>query len=88
MSRKKEGEKGFEESMRRLEELVERMEEGNLTLDEMVASFEEGTRLARSCGEKLDEVERKIELLVKKDGKPETVPFDASPEDGSIQEEP
>ena len=75
MSRKKEGEKGFEESMRRLEELVARMEEGNLTLDEMVASFEEGTRLARSCGEKLDEVERKIELLVKKDGKPETVPF-------------
>ena len=38
MSRKKEGEKGFEESMRRLEELVGRMEEGNLTLDEMVAS--------------------------------------------------
>ena len=88
MSRKKEGEKGFEESMRRLEELVARMEEGNLTLDEMVASFEEGTRLARSCGEKLDEVERKIELLVKKDGKPETVPFDATPEDGSHLEEP
>ena len=89
MSRKKDGtEKGFEESMQRLEELVGRMEEGNLTLDEMVAAFEEGTRLTRACGARLDEVEQKIELLVKKDGKTESVPFDSSPEGDSSPEEP
>ena len=79
MTRKRnDSDKGFEESMRRLEELVNQMEEGELSLDEMVSAFEEGTQLVQSCGKKLDEVERKIEMLVKKNEKIATEPFDES----------
>lgn len=59
----------FEESLARLEQIVKDMEAGSLSLEDMISRFEEGQKLLKFCSGKLDEVERKIEVLVKKDGK-------------------
>lgn len=67
---------GFEESLRRLETIVREMEAGDLSLDQMMRHFEEGDKLAAFCNAKLNEVERKIEKLVKKDGEIATEPFE------------
>ncbi len=68
---------GFEESLTRLEELVEAMENGGLGLEEMIRHFEEGTRLVEVCSKKLDDVEQRIAKLVKnKDGELEEAPFE------------
>jgi len=58
----------FEEALARLEEAVRRLEAGNLPLDEAVAVFEEGTRLARVCNERLDAAELKVSQLVQTPG--------------------
>ena len=63
---KKQGSKAktsFESALKELEKIAQRLEEGNLGLDESIAEFERGTRLARFCHEKLEEAERKIEIL-------------------------
>jgi exodeoxyribonuclease VII small subunit len=71
----------FEESLARLEKLVGEMEAGDLTLDQMIAHFEEGSSLVEQCGKKLNEVEQRIEKLVRKDGKIQHEPFEpADPE--------
>jgi exodeoxyribonuclease VII small subunit len=67
----------FEESLARLEAIVEEMESGKLSLDQMMAHFEEGAALVKVCGGKLTEVEKKIELLIQKGDQLETAPFDA-----------
>jgi exodeoxyribonuclease VII small subunit len=54
----------FEEALAKLEETVHRLEEGNLPLDEAVALFEEGTRLAALCNQQLDGAELKVKQLV------------------------
>jgi exodeoxyribonuclease VII small subunit len=77
-------ETGFEDALKRLEELVARMESGAMGLDEMVGAFEEGQRLIALCSTKLNEVERKIELLVKDEtGKVTAQPFAALEEAGT-----
>ena len=57
----------FEQALEKLEKLVEKMEEGNLPLDKMIDCFEQGTALASLCRKKLDNLEKKIELLVRDD---------------------
>ena len=69
-------EPGFEESLARLEAIVKSMESGTLSLEKMMAGFEEGTNLVKVCTTRLNEVEKKIEKLVKKDGAITTEPFD------------
>ncbi|MBP7828611.1 MAG: exodeoxyribonuclease VII small subunit [Kiritimatiellae bacterium] len=69
----------FEKALARLEAIVAEMEGGQLSLEKMMAAFEEGSALVKLCAGQLNEVERKIELLVKKDGEPSTVPFEAKP---------
>lgn len=66
----------FEQSLERLESLVEEMEGGELSLEDMIRHFEEGSKLVELCTEKLNEVERKIEKLVKKDGELVEEPFE------------
>ncbi|MEN7972303.1 MAG: exodeoxyribonuclease VII small subunit [Verrucomicrobiota bacterium] len=68
----------FEKSLARLEELVEEMESGELSLEEMIKHFEEGSGLVGVCSKKLNEVEQKIEKLVKKDGELKEVPFETA----------
>ncbi len=63
--------KSFEECLRALEAVVERIESGELNLEESLATFEEGVGLVQSCNRKLSEVERRIEVLTKDpDGRP------------------
>lgn len=69
-------EEKFEEMLEKLEKIVHRMEEGNITLEESIAAFEEGTRLSRNCAKKLDEAQRKVEILLKQDGELTTEPFE------------
>ncbi len=60
----------FELAMRDLEELVERLEQGDLPLEESLAAFERGVMLTRSCQAALKEAEQKVEILLKKAGEP------------------
>jgi exodeoxyribonuclease VII small subunit len=57
----------FEEALGRLEEIVKRMEAGDMTLEESLKAFEEGIKLARLCSRKLDEAERRVEILLKQE---------------------
>ncbi len=67
----------FEGALEKLEEIVKKLEEGDLSLDESLKMFEEGVKLSRFCGGKLDAAERRIEVLMKaEDGRPEPIPFD------------
>lgn len=60
----------FETAMEKLEKVVERLESGELSLEDSLAAFEDGIRLVKFCNQKLSEVEKKIELLMKdKEGK-------------------
>ena len=69
----------FEVSLAKLEQAVQRLESGDLTLDEALKAFEEGVRHASVCTRKLNEAEKKIEMLLKdKDGSFRTVPFSTS----------
>lgn len=68
--------KPFEESMARLEEIVSILERGESTLDESLALFEEGTKLAAACSKQLDQAEQKILKLTKgSDGEPVETPW-------------
>jgi len=55
----------FEDALKRLEEIVQRMESGDLALEDSLGLFEEGVRLTRVCSQRLDEAEKKIELLTR-----------------------
>ena len=57
--------KRFEEALQELESIVQRLEDGNLSLDDSLSLFEEGIKLSRLCAQRLDEAEKKIELLLK-----------------------
>ena len=77
MAKKEKTEPGFEEALTRLETIVEEMEAGTMDLDAMVGAFEEGQRLIKLCTQRLNEVERRIETLVKgQDGQETTAPFE------------
>ena len=66
----------FEQAIARLEQIVAEMEAADLPLEQVLGKYEEGTRLVRLCGQKLDEAEKKIELLTKKaDGTVALEPF-------------
>jgi len=73
----------FETAMKRLEDIVEKMEEGGLTLDESLKLFEEGVKLSRTLNKRLTEAEKKVEKLVRDaEGALGTVPMDDDePED-------
>ena len=57
--------KKFEEAIEELAKIVQRLEEGELSLDESLSLFEDGIKLSRLCSQRLDEAEKKIEILLK-----------------------
>jgi len=61
-------ESSFEEALKGLEAVVERLESGEPPLEESIRLFEEGMRLSEACRKRLDEADRKIELLLRKPG--------------------
>lgn len=60
-------EKTFETSLTELEQIVERLESGDLSLDDSLELFEKGIKLSRDCRTRLHEAERRIEILMKDD---------------------
>ncbi len=75
------GEETYDALVARLERVVGELESGQLTLEQSIERFAEGIRLAKDASRKLDEAERRIEMLVRNaDGSEEEVPFD--PEGG------
>lgn len=66
----------FEEALARLEQTVARLESADISLDESLRLFQEGTRLSRICSELLESIEHRITQLVgTEDGEPHEVPF-------------
>jgi len=66
----------FEEGLRKLEEIVNTLDEGKVPLDEALHLFEEGVGLTKKLSKTLDDIERKVEILVRKeDGSLEKKPF-------------
>ncbi|MFB3884327.1 MAG: exodeoxyribonuclease VII small subunit [Thermodesulfobacteriota bacterium] len=55
----------FEDALNKLEKIVSQLEEGDIPLEESLKLFEEGIRLSRICNQKLDEVEKRVEILLK-----------------------
>jgi exodeoxyribonuclease VII small subunit len=67
--------------MKRLEEIVQGLEEGDLSLEESLRVFEEGMQLIKFCSNKLEEAEKKVTLLVEESGGKHTrIPFDPEEE--------
>jgi len=66
----------FEDSLKKLEEIVAQLERGDVPLEESIRLFEEGTRLSAECRKQLEEAEGKVEMLVKqRDGSMKREPF-------------
>ncbi|HEX9664142.1 MAG TPA: exodeoxyribonuclease VII small subunit [Candidatus Binatia bacterium] len=82
MAKKDQQNKKFEVALEELEGVVEQLETGELALEESLVAFEKGVGLVKYCNQKLTEVEKKIELLVKdKEGKLQFRALDGVTED-------
>lgn len=77
-SKKPSSEHTFEEAIKRLSEIVQRLERGDLPLEESLMLFEEGVSLSRTSQEKLDAAQRRVEELLgfDREGKARTAPFE------------
>ena len=67
----------FEKALEELERLVERMEEGELSLEESLKTYERGIELSRACQRALDAAEQRIQVLSEQDRDPQTAPLRA-----------
>lgn len=68
----------FENALRELEELVERMEQGDLSLEQSLKDFERGIALTRACQQALQEAEQKVRILARNEEDAELSPFEGS----------
>jgi exodeoxyribonuclease VII small subunit len=66
----------FEQSLTDLQTIVERLENGELSLEESLSAFEQGIRLTRDCQASLTQAEQKVQILLERDGELEAAPFD------------
>jgi len=66
----------FEDDLKKLQKIVEDLSSGKLTLGESLKKYEEGVRIAQSCSLTLTDAQRKVELLMKKEGKFSLEKFD------------
>ena len=81
MSETPEAAPDFETALKRLEEIVKKLEGGELTLDASLELFEEGIQLSRLCHLKLGQAERRVEILLKNnEGEQQAVPFETENE--------
>lgn len=77
MATRKKAPLDFEQSLAELQQLVERLEGGELSLEESLSAFEQGIRLTRDCQGALGQAEQKVQMLVERDGETRTEPFEA-----------
>lgn len=71
----------FEQAMKRLEEIVSKLEAGDAPLDKSMALFEEGTKLSAGLADMLDKAEQKITIIRKQNGAEEELPFQPDDEE-------
>lgn len=76
MSKKQTEQPSFEQSLSELEALVERMESGELSLEESLGAFEQGIALTKSCQQALQAAEHKVEILTARTRDATTEPFE------------
>ena len=74
----------FEECLQRLEKIVDELETGNVSLEQALKLFEEGTQLSSSCRKELEEAEGRVEILLKQNGKLQAEPYEPGAERASI----
>jgi exodeoxyribonuclease VII small subunit len=72
----------FEEAMDQLEQLVGKLENGDVPLEKAIDLFQEGMKLSHLCSQKLEQVERKIEMLVEENGVLSKKPFSNGIDEG------
>jgi len=77
MARKTPQQPDFESALRELESLVEKMEQGDLSLEDSLKHFERGVILSRTCQQALKTAEQKVEILMQKNAREEITPFDS-----------
>lgn len=65
----------FEKSLNELETIINRLEAGQISLEESLSAFEQGVSLARTCQEALKTAEQKVQMLIEKNGNLTTEPF-------------
>lgn len=65
----------FEDNMESLEKIVSELEKGDLNLDDSIAKFEDGIKISKECNKILEEAEKKITILLEKDGEVEEKNF-------------
>ncbi len=75
MPKRSQKQPAFEADLAELEELVEKMEQGDLSLDESLKQFERGVQLTRSCQQALKDAEQKVQILLEKNGQETLQPF-------------
>ncbi|MFH5184848.1 exodeoxyribonuclease VII small subunit [Paenibacillus sp. TAB 01] len=68
----------FEQAMDKLEQIVALLESGDVPLEQAIELFQEGMKLSQLCGQKLEQVERKIEILMEQEGGLVKKPFNPS----------
>ena len=87
MAKKDQPAKKFESALEELESVIEQLESGNLSLEDSLAAFEKGVGLVKYCNQKLSEVEKKVELLIRdKEGKLQLKLLDSLAEPGEEDE--
>ena len=77
----------FEKSLKKLERIVQELEEGNLSLDEALKKYEEGIGLAKGCSRMLQDAKTRVEKLVKKEGILTTEQFQPQDEEQDVSGE-
>jgi exodeoxyribonuclease VII small subunit len=88
MAKKDQADKKFESALEELESVVEQLESGDLSLEDSLAVFEKGVGLVKYCNQKLSEVEKKVELLIKdKEGRLQLKLLDSLPDHEEKDEE-
>lgn len=77
MAARKKAALDFEQSLTDLQNLVERLENGELSLEDSLTAFEQGVRLTHDCQAALAQAEQKVQILMERDGALEEAPFNA-----------
>jgi exodeoxyribonuclease VII small subunit len=80
-SRKKSGPADFEKAIQELENIVEHMEQGDVSLEESLKYFERGVQLTRACQQALKDAEQKVNILLEKSGHAELQEFESDKEE-------
>jgi exodeoxyribonuclease VII small subunit len=75
----------FETALDQLEELVDDMENGDLTLEESLKAFEQGIKLTRECQAALNQAEQRVQILIEENGRLKTVDLEGDDEDDDLE---